>query len=59
MSRAEGQALAGRYGLDFVETSAKTGLGVSELFAALVRRTPRLNRAYKVLWKLLNLNLLN
>jgi len=45
---AEGKALADKYGIPFMETSAKTGHNVTEAFHELVRVTPREGVDYKV-----------
>lgn len=37
VSKAEGQALADKYGMGFVETSAKSGLGVNEAFDTIAK----------------------
>ena len=52
MSRAvtytEGKALAGKLGIPFIETSAKTNHNVTEAFHELIRVTPREGQDYKV-----------
>ena len=45
---AEGKALADKYGIPFMETSAKTGHNVTEAFHELVRVTPREGVDYKM-----------
>ncbi|XP_053394854.1 circularly permutated Ras protein 1-like isoform X4 [Mercenaria mercenaria] len=44
----EGNALATKLGVPFVETSAKTGENVQKLFETLIRHTPRTSMEYKV-----------
>ena len=41
ISREQGEALALRWGIPFIETSAKTGFNVSEAFQTLIRISPR------------------
>ncbi|XP_053377820.1 circularly permutated Ras protein 1-like isoform X2 [Mercenaria mercenaria] len=44
----EGNTLATKLGVPFVETSAKTGENVQKLFETLIRHTPRTSVEYKV-----------
>ncbi|KAL4238999.1 hypothetical protein ACF0H5_003703 [Mactra antiquata] len=44
----EGKALATKIGIPFIETSAKTGDNVKEMFETLVKNTPRSGLDYKV-----------
>ena len=44
----EGQALADKCKISFIETSAKTGHHVPEAFTKLIRVTPRSGIDYKV-----------
>ena len=48
VSEAEGQALADKYKIPFIETSAKTAYNITEAFAKLIRVTPRRGIDYKV-----------
>ena len=48
ISFAEGKALADKFGIPFMETSAKTGHNVTEAFHELVRVTPREGVDYKM-----------
>ncbi|KAL4239000.1 hypothetical protein ACF0H5_003704 [Mactra antiquata] len=44
----EGKTLATKIGIPFIETSAKTGDNITEMFETLVKKTPRSGLNYKV-----------
>jgi hypothetical protein len=46
--RGEGKVLAERWGVPFLETSAKTRINIEEAFYTLIRVTPRYSQEYKV-----------
>ena len=48
VTKDEGEELAKKLNISYVETSAKTGDGVINAFETLVRMTPRPGFAYKV-----------
>lgn len=45
----EGNDLAAKLGIPFIETSAKTGENVTKLFEMLIHLTPRTGIHYKVM----------
>jgi GTPase SAR1 family protein len=48
ISTEQGEALAKKWGVPFMETSAKTRHNVNESMATLLRTIPRISRDYKL-----------